>query len=125
MNKILHVPAAILFLIMAAIQINDPDPFYWIGVYMATSLNAVAMLLGIKRTTFINITIGMVLAGLLFCAAGTIDYFKIGDFAAIYGNMNDEKPYLESAREFGGLVIAVIYLAIIRVLHTGSQKAPD
>ena len=120
MNKYFHAFAAILFFVLAAIQFNDPDPFYWIVVYLATSAVAGAMFFGKKQATFTIVVIGMVLAGLLVSASGTFEYFKTGDFASILGEMDGEKSYIESAREFGGLLIAAIYLTVARVMSKSS-----
>jgi hypothetical protein len=35
--KVLHYVLAALFLYIAALQFNDPDPLYWIIVYVGTA----------------------------------------------------------------------------------------
>jgi len=104
---------------MAAIQLNDPDPLYWVLVYLAASVVAGNRYLDSGLTTFTSITTGMVLAGILIAFPGTIEYFMAdvfmeGNFTSIYGEMTAEKPYIESAREFGGLFIAAIYLLLCK-----------
>ena len=114
MNKLPHALAAALFVTMAAIQLNDPDPLFWAVVYGATAAIAFGRLLGTNPATATLLTAGMVLAGLLMSAPGTLDYFSAGEWASIYGKMLNHQPYIESAREFGGLLIAGSYLAAIR-----------
>lgn len=48
-----------------------------------------------------------VIPGLLISMPGTGDYFAAEDYGSIYGGMSAEKPYIESAREFGGLFVAL------------------
>ena len=56
------------------------------------------------------VAVGMVLAGLLIAAPGSIDYLTSGDYASISGEMMAEKAYVESAREFIGLLMAAACL---------------
>ena len=110
--KYVHIPAALLFLVMAAIQLNDPDPLYWVIVYTASAMVAGTKFIGKKYSTLTAVTFGMVLAGMLISVTGAIDYLTASDFASITNKMSAEKPYIESAREFGGLLIVAVYFAL-------------
>ena len=118
--KYLHIPAALLFLVMAAIQLNDPDPLYWVIVYTASAMVAGTKFMGKKYATLTTVTFGMVLAGMLISVTGAIDYLTASDFASITNKMSTEKPYIESAREFGGLLIVAVYFAITGLTRKGS-----
>ena len=99
-----------LFLMMAAIQFNDPDPVYWVADY---GLVAAVPLARIFRRRLPKVSLlagGMVLAGLLIAVPGFVDFLVSGDYASINGKMSPEKPYMESARESIGLLIAAICL---------------
>ena len=111
--KYLHIPAALLFLLMAVIQLNDPDPLYWFSVYLASAGVAVVQFLGKESLAYFYLTLGMLLAGLLMSFPGTLDYLSAGDFTSITGKMSGEKPYIESVREFIGLLIVVAYFVVI------------
>jgi len=93
---------------MAAIQLNDPDPAYWIVVYVVVAAIPAARIFGYRLRGLTIFAAGMVLAGLIIATPGTIDYLTSSDFAAIRGKMMGEKPYVESAREFIGLAMAAI-----------------
>lgn len=108
---------------MAAIQLNDPDPLYWVAVYLAAALLSGALCFGSRLQTLSKVVLGMVLAGLLISGPGVIEYFAAQDYSSIYGSMSGDKPYVESAREFGGLVIVAIYLALFEAKIGESKKA--
>jgi len=95
---------------MAAIQLNDPDPVYWVAVYVVVAAVPAARIFGRRLPTTAAVAAGMVLAGLLIAAPGFVDYLASGDYAAIGEKMMDEKPYVETAREVVGLLIAAVGL---------------
>ena len=111
LTRLGHAIVALLFLAMAAVQLNDPDPIYWIATYTLVSAVALFHSFGRKPKNLIIVTAGMVLAGLLISAPGFIEFLATGDFSAIGGQMSAEKPYIESGREFLGLLIGGIVLA--------------
>lgn len=111
--KFVHAVAVLLFLTMAVIQLNDPDPLYWFTVYAAVAGLAGSCFVGKHSAPVSRIALGMVLAGLLMSAPGAVDYMAAQDFSSIYGQMMAEKPYVEAAREFGGLAIAALYLLLV------------
>lgn len=104
--RLAHGLVAAVFLLMAALQLNDPDPLYWVVVYTAVAAIPAARAFGQRLPTILLIACGMVLAGLLFSLPGFIDYLTSGDYASLGGAMMAEKPYVEPAREFLGLLIA-------------------
>lgn len=108
--KAIFAALGALFLYMAYIQLNDPDPFYWILVYTGTAAIAFARSVGKSSEFWTTILLGAVGGGMVIAAPGLIDFFVAGDIAAI-GNMTNA-PYVESAREFGGLLIAFVFLLV-------------
>lgn len=104
--RVVHAIVALLFLGMAVIQLNDPDPAYWVAVYVVVAAVPAAMIFDRRLPTTSAVAAGMVLAGLLIAAPGFVDYLASGDYAAIGEKMKDEKPYVETAREVVGLLIA-------------------
>jgi hypothetical protein len=123
MFKFFQGIATLLFLTMAAIQLNDPDPLYWVVVYLSAALLSGALCLGSRLQTLSKVVVGMVVAGLLISGPGVIEYFAAQDYSSIYGSMSGDKPYVESAREFGGLVIVAIYLALFEAKIGDAKKA--
>ena len=110
MRVVLHALVGLAFLGMAVIQLNDPDPAYWIVVYVLVAAIPLARIFGHRLPTVLILASGMVLSGMLIAGPGTLDYLASGDYVSIKGKMLDEKPYVESAREFVGLLAAAICL---------------
>lgn len=97
-----------LFLYMAYIQLNDPDPLYWILIYSGAAAIAFAKSAGKDSQFWTTILIGAVGGGMVIASPGFIEFVAAGDFAVI-GDMKNA-PYVEAAREFGGLLIAFVFL---------------
>lgn len=110
MRIVLHAVVGLAFLGMAWIQLNDPDPAYWVVVYVLVAAIPLARIFGHRLPTVLILASGMVLSGMLIAGPGSLDYLASGDYISIKGKMLDEKPYVESAREFIGLLAAAICL---------------
>lgn len=106
-----HLAAAGVLITMAGLQLNDPDPVYWIAVYLIAASIPLCQLTNLSSTAVYWVAAGMILSGLLITAPGFIDYITSENWGAITGEMMDRIPYVESAREFGGLAIAAGLLA--------------
>ena len=107
------VVGATLFAVMAGIQWNDPDPLYWFSVYAAVSLVMAGAVAGYRMPRFALVVLGAVIAGLLIAAPGFVDYLRSADWASIGGRMRMDRPYIESAREFLGLLMAAAALLLL------------
>ena len=112
MARIVHALVALLLLVMAAIQLNDPDPAYWVTVYALVAVVPAARIFGRHLPKTSLVAAGMVVSGMLIAGSGFIDYLASGDYSSIGGKMMMAKPYVESAREFLGLLIAAVALSV-------------
>lgn len=101
---------AAVFIIMAFIQWNDPDPAYWVLVYGATAVLAIAAAGNRFSRLWTAIVIGAVAVGLLEALPGAMEYLRSSDPASLTGAMLPEKPWVEPAREFFGLFMALAAL---------------
>ncbi len=100
-----------MFFAMAGLQFNDPDPVYWVAVYGGAALVALSKALGRHSEFWAAVTIGGVVAGLIYAVPGVLNFVDYGSFEELFGDMAASKPYVESTREFGGLMIVLIVLA--------------
>ena len=113
--KIFNIFFCIAFIVFAALQYNDPDPYLWVPIY----LYATALCFQASRNKFypkaylIGIAVYAVYALYkVFDANGLIDWIQLHHAENIAETMKAEKPWVEESREFFGLVILIVVLAI-------------
>ena len=113
--KIFNIIFIVLFVLFAALQYNDPDPYIWIPIYLyAAFLCYKAIQRQYPRGLYI---IGLVVYGayaiyLLFDKTGVIDWAEVHHAENIVQTMKAEKPWIEETREFGGLLIVIGVLLV-------------
>ena len=113
--KVLNLIFCLLFVISAALQYNDPDPYIWIPIYM---YGAVLCWLAFRnkfypRAYLIGIIVYVVYAiGLFFWKNGVLDWMTKHNAEDIAATMKAEKPWIEETREFFGLLILIVALTI-------------
>ena len=113
--KIFNLLFVILFVVSAALQYNDPDPWLWIPIYLYGAILCwfafrgkyylKAMLLGIALYCIYAVY-------LVFAKNGVIDWATEHNAESLVQTMKAEKPWVEDTREFGGLLILIIVLTI-------------
>lgn len=95
---------AVVFLLFSIVQLNDPDPLVWIGIYGFVCIGAVLTMLR-------KIHPAVLLIPLPFYLAGSV-YLWPGTYEGITMSMG-YKPGIEEARESLGLLIACISLVVL------------
>ncbi len=123
-KKAINYLLFILFLIFAIIQLNDPDSVLWFSIYFFVALLClIPNFKSIPKSILIVTTIGLI-AYSLFHFTLFIDYLQTDNKEEIFGAMVYEKPYLEGAREFLGILIAaagIIYQLKLRVNNPSAK----
>ena len=89
---------------MAFLQLNDPDPAYWVVTYALTGVCAQGPRLAHLLVATVWATTGLALAGLLQSLPGFIQFISLGDWSSLTGTMSKSQPQIEFAREFLGLL---------------------
>ena len=115
-SKVTHYIIAGLFVVSAAVQYNDPDPWLWILIYGSVALVAIV------KTQFPQVNFGPLIITLLLILTfyaftfipSVIDFWNSSNKSDLVGKMKAEDPWIEGAREFGGLIIAVIALSYLK-----------
>ena len=107
-HKLAHTIATLALVAMAVLQWNDPDPIFWSIAYLLPATAPLSRLLERRRPMLYATSNGVILAGLLISLPGFVDFVSAGDYTAISGEMTEAKPYIESGREFLGLILAAI-----------------
>jgi len=111
--KILNIFFCVVFVIFAALQYNDPDPYVWIPIYMYAAV--LCALAASNRfyplATWAGIALYAVYAVYkFFCANGVLDWIRYHHSENIAGTMKATKPWIEETREFFGLMILIVVL---------------
>lgn len=113
--KAFNIVFCILFVISAALQYNDTDPYLWIPLYLygAWLCYKAAKNHYLPRAYFFGIVVylGMVVYFLIF-KHGVIDWFEHHPAQDLVMTMKAEKPWIEETREVLGLMILVVVLAV-------------
>lgn len=113
--KLFNLIFFILFLLFAALQYNDPDPYIWIPIYVyAASLCMLAYQNKWYPKAYLY---GMLIYAayaiyLFFTKDGVLDWVFEHNAESLVNSMKAEKPWIEDSREFGGLLILIIVLLV-------------
>jgi hypothetical protein len=109
--KILKIFFAVLFLLFAIVQLNDPDPIVWILVYGA--MVVVSMMVAFGRYP-VRIMTAMAAGYLILTVMhfdGFTDWLGSPDRRLLFDDLAKmQYPYIEEAREFLGLLICLFVL---------------
>lgn len=108
--RILHLFICLVFVLFAAVQYNDPDPYLWIPIY-----GFVALEFGLAAFNR-SLPYPLLLAGLAVLTIYLLSYIpdlynwiKMGE-PSIVETMKAEKPWVELTREALGLLLCVAFL---------------
>jgi hypothetical protein len=107
--KIFNLVLAVFFVASAALQINDPDPWLWIGLYTTVALTCGFAAFG-KYNRWVIL---LVMAVCIFELSTLLPDFRnwiADDMPSITESMKAESPYVELVREFLGVAICLIVL---------------
>lgn len=115
--KLVSSSLVLLFLVFALVQINDPDPFFWIAVYLMMASIAAATFF--EKMNFFIPLIAMVVCVFLMIDVwpGTMQWLDSPDRRLIFDDIAKmQNIYIEEAREFFGLLIccaACLYFFLV------------
>ena len=115
MFKIFNVVFAVLFLICAGLQWNDPDPYLWMPLYLLSVLACAYAFKDIsaKRLNMFNIAVYSPYAVYNFVVEdGVLSWATTHNFDSLTQSMMASTPWIENTREFGGLIIMIMVCAI-------------
>ncbi|MEP6594810.1 MAG: transmembrane 220 family protein [Ginsengibacter sp.] len=124
--KIVNLLFCIIFIIFAALQYNDPDPYIWIPIYLYA---AVLCALAVKNKFYpVAYWIGIIVYGLyaayeFFAKDGVLDWMQKHHAENIATTMKAETPWIEETREFFGLIILIVIL-LMNYLYSRKTATP-
>ena len=107
-NKIKNLILFILFVIFAILQLNDPDGLLWFSIYFIVSLICLYNTFRAIPKSVLILSITVLITYSAFHFSLFIDYLYTENKEEIFGEMVYDKPYLDGAREFIGLLLAAL-----------------
>ena len=113
--KIFNIVFIILFVLSAAVQYNDPDPYVWMPIYLFAAFLCYQAIK--KRYNpklyFAGLALYISYAiYLFFNKTGVLNWVTQHHAESIAETMKATKPWIEETREFFGLMIVVVVLLI-------------
>ncbi|RXJ49569.1 transmembrane 220 family protein [Gelidibacter gilvus] len=125
--KLFNIICIILFIISAALQYNDTDPYLWMPIYLYGAVLCYSALKGNYNSNLYML--GLVVYSsyglyLFFASDGVLSWIKQPDSESIVQSMDSRKPWIEETREFFGLVILIFVLIINRAWFSKKPNEP-
>ena len=123
--KIFNMAFIVIFIIFAALQYNDPDPYIWMPIYLyAAFLCYQAIKHTYNKALYIFGLIAYTGYGiwLFFDKFGVLDWAEEHHSESIVENMKATKPWIEETREFFGLMIVIAVLLINMIWLSKKRK---
>jgi hypothetical protein len=120
--KIVNLILAVMFLVFAFVQINDPDPVLWILIYGAMAV--ICILAAFKlysKIALIILMVGYFVYALVFLP-GVQEWLAQHDQSMLFDDIAKmQHLYVEESREFLGLMICIIVL-IMQLIRAKVHK---
>lgn len=113
--KIFNIIFIFLFIVGAALQYNDPDPYIWIPIYLYGAFVCYRALQ--KKYNPVLYLIGFIVyigyaAYLFFDKQGVLSWIGEHNAESLTQSMKATEPWIEETREFGGLFILIVVMLI-------------
>ena len=109
--KILKIFFAVVFLLFALVQINDPDPLLWILVYGAMMVVSIMAVYNRYPTGIMIIMAAGYLIMTVLYFDGFATWLTTPNRTLLFDDLAKmQYPYIEEAREFLGLLICIAVL---------------
>lgn len=115
-RKTINYILAVLFVLFAAVQYNDPDPLLWILIYGVVALVAVLQV-QFPTVNFRPLILTFIVIFLLYgmtYVPSFLDFLSSQNKTDLVGKMKAEDPWIEGTRELGGLLIAIAALYYLK-----------
>ncbi|MEI9921377.1 MAG: transmembrane 220 family protein [Bacteroidota bacterium] len=121
--KILKIFFAVLFLLFALVQINDPDPLLWIVVYGSMMVVSVMSIYNRYPLQIMVVMASGFLIMTIIYFDGFKTWFDSADRSLLFDDLAKMQfPYIEEAREFLGLLICIAVLIFYFYLSQRSDS---
>jgi MFS superfamily sulfate permease-like transporter len=122
--KIANLLLAVMFIMFAFVQINDPDPVVWILIYGSMAVMCILAAFRIYPRIILAILLVAFIGYSFLFFDGLMEWFAQDDKSVLFDDvMKMQYPYIEESREFLGLMICIIVLVIHLLLSRKVRPA--
>ena len=109
--KILNLVLAVLFVVFASVQINDPDPVIWILIYGAMAVTCILAAFQRYYLAVLIILLILFTGYSIVYLDGVREWIRSDDKSMLFDDIAKmQYPYIEESREFLGLLICILVL---------------
>ncbi len=121
--KIVNLLLAVMFLLFAFVQINDPDPLVWIAIYGVTAVLCVLAAFRIFKKWLSLALIVIFAIYAIFLFPSIQEWVAQDDMTILFDDLAKmQHLFVEESREFLGLLICIGALAM-HLFQSRSLKA--
>lgn len=116
---------AVLFIVFAALQFNDLDPFFWMMLYIYAAYLCLNRFRGKfqPRAYALALLVYTIYAMYLFFEKnGVLSWLTDHHAESLVSTMKAEKPWIEESREFGGLIIMIFTISLNWIVKPKVQE---
>lgn len=112
---------AVLFVLFAAVQYNDPDPWFWIPVYLIPAVISFLVFRGTYPVAALWIAAALFLVGAIYWLPPNMSEWLGMEQEA--STLEMRVPFIEEAREAMGLFVVVVAMVIYLIAYYSSRRA--
>lgn len=116
---------AALLIVFAVVQLNDPDPAFWIGLYVMCAAVPLLGLFGYQSRLLLGAAIAYCVVAMVITVGGAMDYLPRAGGESLLQDMSPDKPYIEETREFIGTGIALCLIILATIVTRGPSESID
>jgi hypothetical protein len=122
--RIVNFFLAVMFLIFAFVQVNDPDPVIWILIYGAMAVMSIMAIFEFYLKKFLIGLLVLYALYSLFYLPGVLEWLRRDNKAMLFDDLAKmQYPYIEEAREFLGLLICISVLILYLIRSRRSVRS--
>jgi len=107
--KIVNGILALIFVVFAVVQFNDPDPLSWILIYLNMAIICAYGIFKKHNSLWLLITGVLYFVYACFLIPGAMEWFRSPNKEMLFDDIAKmQNLYIEETREFLGLVICLL-----------------
>lgn len=122
-GKLGHTGMLALLAWTASVQLNDPDPVFWVGLYGLCAVVPALAIFGRHYPPLNWACIAYCGVALALSISGAVEYLHHASEESLVQDMSPDKPYIEITREFLGTLIALAIVAGYQFFALRARRA--